>query len=107
MRIYKRGQVYWCEFRLDSKHYQYSCKTKDKETGQEIASAIHSDIVRNRFNLPIKNAGKYIFRDIFKEYIENQNVSIKTKEIRTTAANHFPELSSPLPWMENIFKRHI
>ena len=89
MRIYKRGQVYWCEFRLDSKHYQYSCKTKDKEIAKEVASAIHADMIRNRFNIPAKNAGKYIFRDIFKEYIENQNVSIKTKEIRTTAANHF------------------
>ena len=89
MRIYKRGQVFWCEFRLDNKHYQYSCKTKDKSIAQEIAAAIYADTIRDRFNIPIKNAGKYIFRDIFKEYIENQNVSIKTKEIRTTAANHF------------------
>ena len=89
MRIYKRGQVFWCEFRFDNKHYQYSCKTKDKSIAQEIAAAIYADTIRDRFNIPIKNAGKYIFRDIFKEYIENQNVSIKTKEIRTTAANHF------------------
>ncbi len=89
MRIYKRGQVYWCEFRLDNKHYQYSCKTKDKSIAQEISAAIYADTIRDRFNIPIKNAGKYIFRDIFKEYIENQNVSMKTKEIRTTAANHF------------------
>ena len=78
-----------CEFRLDNKHYQYSCKTKDKSIAQEISAAIYADTIRDRFNIPIKNAGKYIFRDIFKEYIENQNVSIKTKEIRTTAANHF------------------
>ena len=89
MNIYKRGQVYWCKFMIDGKLRQYSCKTKDKSIAQEIAAAIYADTIRDRFNIPIKNAGKYIFRDIFKEYIENQNVSIKTKEIRTTAANHF------------------
>ena len=89
MNIYKRGQVYWCKFMIDGKLRQYSCKTKDKSIAQEISAAIYADTIRDRFNIPAKNTGKYIFRDIFKEYIENQNVSIKTKEIRTTAANHF------------------
>ena len=89
MNIYKRGQVYWCKFMIDGKLRQYSCKTKDKSIAQEISAAIYADTIRDRFNIPAKNAGKYIFRDIFKEYIKNQNVSIKTKEIRTTAANHF------------------
>ncbi len=89
MRIYRRGSIYWYEFSLDNKHYQYSCKTKEKE----IAWAIYADKIRGRFNIPIKNAGKYIFRDIFKEYIENQNVSIKTKENSSRATNSY--LSDP------------
>ena len=101
MNIYKRGDIYWCKFRIDNKLHQHSCKTKDKETAQEIASAIYADTIRDRFNIPVKNAGKYIFRDIFKEYTENQNVSIKTKEIRTTAANHF------LPVLNNLDIKNI
>ena len=89
MRIYKRGQVFWCEFRLDNKHYQYSCKTKDKETAQEIASAIYADTIRDRFNIPIKNAGKYTFKEVFTEYIGSQTVSFATKELRTHMSKHF------------------
>ncbi len=89
MNIYKRGDIYWVKFRLDNKLYQHSCKTKDKETAQEIASAIHSDIVRNRFNLPAKNTGKYTFKEVFTEYIGSQTVSFATKELRTHMSKHF------------------
>ena len=89
MNIYKRGQVYWCKFIIDGKLYRYSCKTKDKNIAQEIASAIHADMIRDRFNIPSKNKAVYIFKEVYKEYIENQSVNIKTDERREIAAKHF------------------
>ena len=68
MRIYKRGSIYWCEFRLDNKHYQYSCKTKDKETAQEIAASIYADMIRDRFNIPVKNKAVYCQRNFYRIY---------------------------------------
>ena len=89
MRIYKRGSIYWCEFRLDNKHYQHSCKTKDKAVAEDVASAIHADIIRDRFNIPAKNKAVYTFKKVFEEYIENQAVSPPTKELRTHMSKHF------------------
>ena len=92
MRIYKRGQVYWCEFRLDNKHYQYSCKTKDKEIAKEVASAIHADMIRNRFNIPAKNTVKRcnIFKDIlYDEYINSCNIANSTLKPMLSRIKHF------------------
>ena len=89
MRIYKRGQVYWCEFRLDNKHYQYSCKTKDKETAQEIASAIYADTIRDRFNIPLKNKAERIFAETYQEYLKNISNSPRTVMNKNIALKHF------------------
>ena len=89
MRIYKRGQVYWCEFRLDNNHYQYSCKTKQKEIAQEIASAIYADTIRNRFNLPVKNKSKILFSNFFKNYIDSLINSPRTVINKTVESKHF------------------
>ena len=89
MNIYKRGQVYWCKFRVDNKLYQYSCKTKDKNIAQEIAAAIYADTIRSRFDIPAKNKAVYIFQEVFKEYIGNQIVSPASKELRIYASKHF------------------
>ncbi len=91
MRIYKRGQVYWCEFRLDNKHYQYSCKTKDKSIAQEISAAIYADTIRDRFNIPAKNKAKQnIFKDIlYKEYIKSCNIANSTLKPMLSRIKHF------------------
>ena len=87
MNIYKRGQVYWCKFIIDGKLHQYSCKTKDKEMAKEVASAIHADMIRNRFNIPVKNNAIYVFKEIFTEYIKQQKDKNLIRE--RTAAKHF------------------
>ncbi len=89
MNIYKRGQVYWCKFIIDNKLYQYSCKTKDKNIAQEIASAIYADTIRSRFNIPAKNKAVYIFKEVFEEYIKNQIVSPASKKLRIYMSKHF------------------
>ncbi|MDA8158692.1 MAG: tyrosine-type recombinase/integrase [Deltaproteobacteria bacterium] len=91
MNIYKRGQVYWCKFRIDNKLYQYSCKTKDKPVASEIAAAIYADTIRDRFNIPIKNKAVYNFKEVFTEYTKQRKEKIRER----TASNHFlPILSN-------------
>ncbi len=74
MNLYKRGDIYWVKFRLDNKLYQYSCKTKDKATAQEIAAAIYADTIRDRFNIPLKNKVNVenVFNKTLDEYIKSQ-----------------------------------
>ena len=77
MRLYKRGQTYWCAFEIDKKRYQYSCKTKNKDIAEEIAAAMHADILRNRFDIPLRNNKTYIFDEVWREYI-NSDMSSKS-----------------------------
>ena len=85
MRIFKRGKTYWCEFEVDKKRYQYSCKTQDKEVAEEVASAIHADTIRNRFNIPSKNKVELFFKDIYQEYSKSN----KTDRRKVVASKHF------------------
>ena len=89
MIIYKRGKTYWCAFELDKKRYQYSCKTKDKDVAEEIASAIHADTVRNRFDIPAKNKADRIFGEVWQEYLKHQNNSKGTIDKKKWHAKHF------------------
>ncbi|MHB1646575.1 MAG: site-specific integrase [Candidatus Acididesulfobacter diazotrophicus] len=89
MRIYKRGNIFWCEFRIDSKHYQFSCRTKDKTVAQEVASAIHADLIRNKFNIPAKYQTERLFSDIFQEYINNIPNMPNTIARKIVASKHF------------------
>ena len=87
MRIYKRGKTYWCEFEVDKKRYQYSCKTKDKDVAEEVASAIHTDIIRNRFNIPVRNRADRIFGEVWQEYLIK--LQGKADDRKRIASNHF------------------
>ncbi len=78
MNVFKRGNTYWCEFVIDKKRHQYSCKTKNKGIAEEVASAIHADIIRNRFNIPAKNISQRLFAETYKEYLKNISNSAKT-----------------------------
>ncbi|MDA8272614.1 MAG: site-specific integrase [Deltaproteobacteria bacterium] len=89
MRIYKRGNTYWCAFEVDKKRYQYSCKTQDKEVAEEVASAIHADIIRNRFNIPAKNKAERFFGEVWQEYLKTLNNAKGTLANKIFAAKHF------------------
>ena len=96
MNIFKRGKTYWCEFIVDKKRYRYSCKTQDKEVAEEIASVIHADIVRNKFNIPAKNIQQYLFAETYQEYLKNiSNSKEFMLKKNTTCPNHF------LPFLRN------
>ncbi|MHB1665240.1 MAG: tyrosine-type recombinase/integrase [bacterium] len=89
MRLYKRGNIWWCEFRADKKHYQHSCKTKDKKLAEEVAAALQADIVRNKFDIPAKFKVVKSFLDTWKEYLKNLNNSKKTIEDKNDNSKHF------------------
>ncbi len=89
MRIYKRGKTYWTEFIVDNKRYQYSCKTQDKEVAGEVASAIHADTIRNRFNIPAKNKAERFFGEIWREYLKTRTTEKKAVDRKRVASNHF------------------
>ena len=101
MRIYKRGNIYWTEFIVDNRRYQMSTRTKDKKLAEEIAAALQADVVRNKFNIPAKYNKNYLFKEVFEQYLKNQNVSKKTIEIRIVAAKHF------LPVFQNFDIKNI
>ena len=70
MYLYKRGNIYWCKFSVDNKVYRYSCKTKDKNIAQEVAAAIHGDVVRKKFEIPVKYKTVKTFSELFSNYLK-------------------------------------
>ena len=53
--IYKRGDVYWYQIRLNGLRYRMSTKTDSKKLTKTIANTIEADLVRKRFSLPVQN----------------------------------------------------
>ena len=101
MNLYKRGNTWWCKFRVDNILHQYSCKTKDKSIAAEIAAALNADVVRQRFDIPSKFNTKKIFNDVWGEYIAHQNNSQGTIEKKKWHAKHF------LPIFSNKYLSNI
>jgi hypothetical protein len=71
---------------FDGKLRRYSCKTQDKDVAEEVASAIHADSIRSRFNIPSKNKADRIFGEVWTEYVKLQS---KPDNRKRTASNHF------------------
>jgi integrase len=85
--IYKRGNIYWYQVRLEGKQYQGSTKTGNKKLAQQIANTIETDLVRNKFGIPVKS--NYTFLTAWEQYIKSQTVSKGTVEVRINASKHF------------------
>ena len=89
MNLYKRGNIWWCKFRVDNVLHQYSCKTKNKDVAGEVAAAIHADVVRKKFDIPQKFKKEKIFRDVWLEYQKNLSNSKETIRSKILASKHF------------------
>ena len=96
MQLYKRGNIYWCKFRIDNKVYRYSCKTKDKSVAQEVAAAIHGDAVRKKFDIPVKYKMVKSFSELFSNYLKTISNLPSTVNRKIAGAKHF------LPVFNNI-----
>ena len=93
--IYKRGNIYWCEFTIDGKRYRYSCQTADKRIAESVENSIRGEVVRDKYNLPLKHKPEILFDDTFNNYIENQITAQSTITRSKNAAKHF------LPFFKN------
>ncbi|MHB1755575.1 MAG: tyrosine-type recombinase/integrase [bacterium] len=85
--IYQRGSVFWYRVRLEGKEFRGSTKTANKKLAQHIANTVEADLVRKKFNLPVKN--NYTFLTAWEQYIKSQTVSKETVEVRINASKHF------------------
>ena len=93
MRLYKRGKRWWCEFRVDKEHYQYSCKTENYNLAKEIATALHAGVLRENVN-PLKKLNKQFFlADIWNYYRKNLSNSKETIRSKVLSAKHFLPVS--------------
>ena len=89
MNLYKRGQTWWCKFRIDNKLYQYSCKTRNKNEAQEIAAALHGDAVRDKFNIPKRFKVKRNLKECWEEYLKSLINAKTTLARKKVASGHF------------------
>ena len=84
----KGSEIWYYHICIDGKHYQGSCRTKDKKNAEQIASAIQTDIAREKTGLKTLIKRLLPFENVFYEYLKNLNVSKKTVEVRITALKH-------------------
>ncbi len=89
MRVYLRGKTYWVEFEIDKKRHQFSTKCKDKRQAQEIASTIHADMLRKRFDMPLKAYEIITFGDMWKDYIKSLTNTPRNINNKNTAFRYF------------------
>lgn len=87
--LYKRGNVWWCEYNIDEKRYRFSCKTRDKVLAGEVASTIKADLIRKRFSIPEKYKKYHNFQNTWKEYLRTLNNPQKTIERKIISSGHF------------------
>jgi integrase len=85
----KGSDIWYYHICIEGKHYQGSCRTKDKKDAEKIANALQTDVARARAGLKSLIKKSLPFEDIFYEYLKNLNTSKKTIEVRDNAAKHF------------------
>jgi len=85
--IYKRGDVYWYQIRLEGKRFRGSTKTANKKLAQQIANTIEADLVRKKFSLPTKS--NYTFLSAWKQYIFSLTNTQKTIKDKISFSKHF------------------
>ena len=85
--IYKRGDIYWYQIRLNGLRYRGSTKTENKKLAQQIANTIEADLVRKKFSMPVKN--NYTFLTAWKQYFNILNNSKGTVEVKKWISQHF------------------
>ncbi len=56
---------------------------------QEIAAAIYSDMIRDKFNIPVKNKSQRLFPETYQEYLKNISNSLRTVMNNNIALKHF------------------
>jgi integrase len=85
----KRSNNWYYSISFQGRHYQGSTKTTNRQSAQQIANSIETDLSRQSHNLPTINRSIAKFTILFDEYLANMNVSKETKQLRIVASKHF------------------
>ena len=85
----KNSKNWYYSISFNGKHIQGSTKTTNRQSAQQIANSIETDIARQSHNLPTINKSIAKFAILFDEYLANMNVSKETKQLRIVASKHF------------------
>ena len=96
--LFKRpnSENYWYQFRLDGKQFRGSTKTPDKKLAEKIATAVESDYIRQKFELPGVIKNNHSLSTVWKEYFKSQSTERETIRRAGIASKHF------LPVFENV-----
>ncbi len=102
----KGSEIWYYHICVDGKHYQGSCRTKDKKNAEQIANAIQTDIAREKTGLKTLIKKRLTFEDIFDEYLKSQTTSPLTQKRKIVASKNFL-LSFAKTDIQNINKDKI
>ena len=86
--LYKRGEIWWTQFRISGKRYYFSTKTSDKILAKKIEQTIKSDFIREIYDIPGKK-NKAIFLDFWKKYIASDSSSKSNIDNKKFLSAHF------------------
>ncbi len=86
--LYKRGEIWWTQFRISGKRYYFSTKTSDKILAKKIEQTIKSDFIRKIYDIPGKK-NKAIFLDFWKKYIASDSSSKSNIDNKKFLSAHF------------------
>ena len=102
----KGSEIWYYHICVDGKHYQGSCRTKDKKNAAQIANAIQTDIAREKTGLKNLIKKRLTFEDIFDEYLKSLTTSPLTLKRKIVASKNFL-LSFAKTDIQNINKDKI
>jgi integrase len=94
-KIRLRGKIWHYDITIDNIRYRGSCQTEDKNEAEKIASAIKTDIIRNKHDIPTKiNYNDYDFNELWEMYIQSQVITERAIERKITARKHFVQFNN-------------
>ncbi len=80
MAVYKRGKVYWYDFRFNGERYYDSCKTKNRIAAVQIEAKIKTDLAMGRHGMiPMKAAPTLkAFAETFRVHVRTNAAALGT-----------------------------
>lgn len=105
-KIRLRGKIWYYDIIIDNIRYRGSCQTEDKKEAEKIASAIKTDTIRKKHDIPtIINYNDYYFKELWELYLKSQLITKRAIERKITARKHFIQLENKL--ISNITRTDI
>ncbi|MGC8554240.1 MAG: hypothetical protein ACP5NA_01955, partial [Candidatus Acidulodesulfobacterium sp.] len=101
-----RGKIWHYDIIIDNIRYRGSCQTEDKKEAEKIASAIKTDNIRKKYDIPTKiNYNDYDFNELWEIYLKSQLITKRAVERKITARKHYVQFENKL--ISNITRTDI